>query len=156
MGSGVLARLGGVADKRYSLGHHGLELFAQLVVTFLVAAFGWWTAHLLTAKRDVANERRKQRLTYLLEAYCKLESCAYPHDPTAIWPAFESAIADIQLLGTAKQLALAQKIAHAMAENPNQGASLNELLFDIRQSLRAELQLEIVETQPVVVRFRRN
>lgn len=132
------------------------KLFAQLVVTFLVAAIGWWAAHLFTAKRDVANERRKQRLAYLLEAYRKLESCAHPHDPTTIWPAFESAIADIQLLGSAKQVVLAQQIAHAVANNPDHGASLNELLFDIRQSLREELQLEVVETQPVIVRFQKN
>ena len=132
------------------------KLFAQLVVTFLVAAIGWWAAHVFTSKRDVANERRKQRLAYLLEAYRKLESCAYPHDPSAIWPEFESAMADIQLLGTAKQVALAQQVARAVAESPNQGASLNELLSDIRKSLRAELQLEPIETQPVIVRFRRD
>jgi hypothetical protein len=132
------------------------KLFAQLVVTSFAAAVGWWAAHALTSKRDVANERRKQRLAYLLEAYRKLESCAYPHDPTAIWAAFESAIADIQLLGTPKQVELAQAVARAVADNPDQGASMNELLFDIRQSLRAELQLETIESRPVIVRFRKD
>jgi hypothetical protein len=132
------------------------KLFAQLVVTFLVAAVGWWAAHIFTSRRDAASERRKQRLAYLLEAYRRLESCASPHDPSAIWPAFESAIADIQLLGTAKQVALAQQVARTVAENPDQGASLNELLANIRMSLRAELQLEPVELQPVIVRFRRD
>lgn len=132
------------------------KFFAQLGVTFFAAVIGWWVAHALTSRRDVANERRKQRLAYLLEAYRKLESCAHPHDPEAIWPAFESAIADIQLLGTIKQVALAQQAAHAVAEHPDQGASLNELLTDIRRVLRIELQLDPLETQPVIIRFRRN
>lgn len=130
------------------------KLFAQLLVTFLVAAVGWWAGHSLTAKRDIANERRKQRLSYLLEAYRRLESCANPRDPKSIWPAFESAIADIQLLGTSKQVALAQEVARAVADNQNRGASLNELLFELRQSLRQELQLEVLESQPLIVRFR--
>lgn len=130
------------------------KLFAQLIATFLIAALGWWAAHALTSKRDIANERRKQRLAYLLEAYRKLESCANPHDPTTIWAAFESAMADIQLLGTARQVELAQKVAHSVANNRGKGASLDELLFEIRQSLRAELQLEHIETKPLVVRFR--
>lgn len=33
---------------------------------------------------------------------------------------------------------------------------MNELLFDIRQSLRAELQLEPIESKPVIVRFRKD
>ena len=132
------------------------KLFAQLLVTSLAAAIGWWVAHAFTSRRDIANERRKQRLVYLLEAYRKLESCAFPHDPTSIWNSFETAIADIQLLGTPKQVELAQAVARAVSDNPNEGASLNELLFDIRQSLRAELQLEAINTKPVIVRFRRN
>ena len=131
-------------------------LFSQLSVTFLVAAAGWWAAHALTSKRDAANERRKQRLVYLLDAYRRLESCANPHDPQAIWPAFESAIADIQLLGTARQVELAQQVARAAQENQSKGASLNELLFDIRQSLRVELQLEALTAQPLIVRFRKD
>lgn len=132
------------------------KLFLQLTVTFIVAAVGWWVAHWLTSRRDLTNERRKQRLAYLLEAYRKLEACAYPRDPNAIWPEFESAIADIQLLGSAKQVQLAQQVAKAIAAKPNEGASLDELLSDIRQSLRIELQLEPVSGKPVIVGFREN
>jgi hypothetical protein len=56
------------------------KLFSQLVVTFMVAALGWWAGHFLSSRRDLANERRKLRVTYLLEAYRKLESAAHPSD----------------------------------------------------------------------------
>src|SRR3970040_1763407 len=48
------------------------KLFAQLLATFFVAAFGWWVAHSLSDRRDLANERRKLRVNYLLDAYRKL------------------------------------------------------------------------------------
>jgi hypothetical protein len=59
------------------------KLFAQLLVTFLVAALGWWAAHALSSRRDLANERRKLRVSYLLEAYRKLE--AHPNAQMSLW-----------------------------------------------------------------------
>lgn len=54
---------------------------------------------------------------------------------------FESAIADIQLLGNVDQV----KLAHAFAqENSSNGrGSLDELLNSLRLELRRELELEI-------------
>jgi len=49
------------------------KLFAQLAATFVVAALGWWTAHHPSARRDLANER-KLRVSYLLDAYRRLEN----------------------------------------------------------------------------------
>ena len=127
------------------------ELFAQLVVTFVVAAFGWWAGHYFSAKRDVANERRKLRISYLLEAYRKLEGASNRDDMKAYWPNFESAIADIQLLGSAHQVALARQFSIGMAKNRT--ASLDDLIFDLRQSLRSELQLDPILESVVYLRI---
>ena len=115
-------------------------LFTQLIA-FFVAAFGWWAAHYFSRRRDLANERRKLRVSYLLEAYRKLESASHSKDLKQ-WPNIISAIADIQLLGSAHQVSLAQQFAVEMAKSRT--ASLDELILDLRQTLRSELELEPV------------
>lgn len=125
------------------------KLFIQLIATFLIAALGWCVAHYFTTRRDLANERRKLRIAYLLEAYRKLEN-ASNREPIN-WPLFESAIADIQLLGSTHQVSLARQFAIAMGKNGT--ASLDELIFDLRQSLRSELELEPVSEKVVYMRF---
>jgi hypothetical protein len=76
------------------------KLFAQLAGTIVVAVLAGWFGHYLSARRDVANERRKLRISYLLEAYTKLEGASNRDDLKSHWSQFESAIADIQLLGS--------------------------------------------------------
>jgi hypothetical protein len=130
------------------------KLFVQLIVTFCVAALGWWAVHYLSARRDLSNERRKLRVSYLLEAYRKLESASNRDDPGPQWSSFESAIADIQLLGSERQVSLARQFALEMAKNNT--APLDELIFDLRQSLRSELQLEPVSESVIYLRFPRD
>lgn len=127
------------------------KLFAQLLATGTVAAFGWWAVHYLAARRDLANERRKLHVTYLLEAYRRLESASNREDMPLHWANFESAIADIQLLGSAHQVALARKFAIDMAKDKT--ALLDPLILDLRRSLRAELKLEQVPEAVAYLRF---
>jgi hypothetical protein len=127
------------------------KLFAQLLMTFVVAALGWWAAHYLSARRDLANERRKLRITYLVEAYRRLESASNRDDMTSHWVNFETAIADIQLFGSPHQVTLARQFARAFARDKT--APLDELIFDLRQSLRSELQLEPVSDSVLYLRI---
>lgn len=127
------------------------KLFAQLAVTVIVALAGGWFGHSLSARRDLLNERRKLRITYLLEAYRRLEDAGNRSDPLRSWPQLESAIADIQLLGSPAQVGLARRFAHNMAHDHT--ASLDEIINDLRQSLRKELQLPFVEESVVYFRF---
>lgn len=89
------------------------KLFAQLFATGAVATFGWGAVHYLAARRDLANERRKLRVSYLLEAYRRLESASNREgeEMQQHWSNCESAIADIQLLGSVRQVELARKLA---------------------------------------------
>src|SRR5437879_3796077 len=116
------------------------KLLAQLLVTFAVVVLGWWVGHELSARRDLANDRRKLRVTYLLEAHRKLEVASNRDDPKSNRTQLEVAIADVHLLGSSKQVKAAREFARAMAQNSE--ASLDALLFDLRQSLRNELELE--------------
>jgi type VI protein secretion system component VasK len=64
---------------------------------------------------------------------------------------FASAVADIQLLGTPKQVKLAKTFALEFAQNGT--ASLDELTENLRNSLREELQLEVVSDPIVYLRL---
>jgi Tfp pilus assembly protein PilO len=133
------------------------KLFAQLLVTFIVAALGWWVGHTFSARRDLANERRKLRVNYLLEAYRKLEGAANPSNPKLKRDQLESAIADIQLLGSPLQVKMASEFARSLADTrslaDNSQSSLDDLLFNLRESLRKELHLEGVNEKIIFLRF---
>ncbi len=66
-------------------------------------------------------------------------------------PDFTSAIADIQLLGSLRQVSLARQFAFEIATKRT--SSLDDLLFDLRQSLRAELELDAVSEKIIFLRF---
>ncbi|TAN55990.1 MAG: hypothetical protein EPN26_04480 [Rhodospirillales bacterium] len=129
------------------------QLFAQLAVTFLVAVLGWLVAHYFASQRDLANERRKLRTQYLIEAYRKLESASNRSDDSfeSCFEKFESAIADIQLLGTPMQGKLARAFALEFAKNGT--ASLDALAMNLRSTLRKELQLEDISDSIVYLRL---
>ena len=82
-----------------------------------------------------------------------LESAGNRIDPSSKWSDLESAIADIQLFGIPKQVDMAKRFADEFAEKHT--ASLDELLFDLRETLRIELQLEPVESQIKYLRINR-
>lgn len=77
------------------------ELLVPLLITTTVAILGWIVAHRLEVERDQRNKRREVRLRFLLDAYRRLEAGASrgPIHETKFADGFESAIADIQLLG---------------------------------------------------------
>lgn len=127
------------------------KLFAQLAVTLIVAVLGGWFGHYLSIHRERAGERRKLRVSYLLEAYRRLEGASNRNDSKRYRPDLESAIADIQLLGSPHQVSLATQFAIEMAKART--SSLDDLLFDLRQSLRTELELEPVSEKVIFLRI---
>ena len=113
----------------------------------------WLVGSLLFSKRrDIENDRRKLRTEYLLEAYRRLQSGTHRRgNEKAYWEVLESAVTDIQLLGTPKQAKLAAQFAVDMAENDI--GYLDDLLTDLRASLREELNLEKLVGGSRVLRF---
>ena len=128
-----------------------LALLTPLIITTAVAVLGWIVAHRLTSKRDLANKRRELKIKYLIDAYRQLESAANRSDASSKWSALESAIADIQPFGTPKQVDMAKVFAEEFADH--QSASLDALLFNLRETLRTELQLEPVNARIKYLRF---
>ncbi len=128
------------------------KLFAQLAATFFVTAVGWWVAYYFSKRRDIENDRRKLRTEYLLEAYRRLQSGTHrTGNEKAYWDVLELAVTDIQLLGTPKQAKLAAQFALDMAEKDI--GYLDDLLADLRDSLREELNLERLEGGSRILRF---
>ena len=107
---------------------------------------GWYKVHELNLVRDREYKKREIRVEYLLEAYRKLErNMDRPgrHRDSRGTREFESAIGDIQFLGTVKQIELVVDYLHRK-EQGEEDAPLNRLMKDLRTDLRNELGLEKV------------
>jgi hypothetical protein len=115
-----------------------------------LAIAGWYAVHRFSMNRDQENKRRDLRIQYLLEAYRRLEKAANRRDLSSYARELESALADIQLLGSTQQVLLAHEFAVSMAKNKT--ASLDPLIADIRSELRRELNLEPLTDRIVVFR----
>tara|TARA_B100000315_G_C14233418_1_gene432055 strand:+ start:181 stop:579 length:399 start_codon:yes stop_codon:yes gene_type:complete len=130
-----------------------MSILAPLLITAIVAIIGWFIAHQLSMSRDLKNKRTDLKVKYLIEAYRKLENISHREDPNM--QDFETAIADIQLLGSQKQVELAQNIAKEFAKT--KCADMDDLLKDLRQNLRKVLGLEELSSQDLtIVRWKSN
>ena len=116
-----------------------LPLIGPALAAF-VAVAGWGVAHHLSITKDRNAKQRDMRIQFLLEAYRRLESAANrPEAGKEEQDKFESALADIQLLGTKPQI---EELMRFLAEWNSTGASINPLLELLRAHLREELNLE--------------
>lgn len=111
--------------------------------------------HYFNSKRDNENEKRKIRVLYLFDTYRKLEMQLNREiGREEMKVAFESAIADIQLLGTKRQIDLALGYIEEQAMGCEEG--IEKLLGLLRDDLRAELGLSKSTAKVVVFRFPRH
>lgn len=118
-----------------------LPLFGPALAAFVVIV-GWGVSHRLSITKDQDAKQREMRIQFLLEAYRRLESAANrPEAGKEEQDKFESALADIQLLGTKPQV---EELMRFLAEWNSAGgkASINPLLELLRTHLREELHLE--------------
>jgi len=126
----------------------------KYTVPAVVAVIGWFAAHQFNVYRDRQNKRRDLRVQFLLDAYRRLESAANrPKKTEEQALAFESAVADIQLLGTADQVAATVRYLHEHASGD--GAQIDEVLRLLRNNLRKEVGLPGKVENAVVFRFTR-
>ncbi len=107
-----------------------------------VAILGWGVSHYLSVSKDQKAKQRDMRIQFLLEAYRRLEAAANrPESGKEEQDRFESALADIQLLGTKTQIEELMRFLEQW--NSTEGnASINSLLELLRTHLREELGLE--------------
>ncbi len=122
-----------------------------ILIPATVIILGWVVAHALTVRRDTIAKRRDLRAQYLLEAYRKLADFAGRDNalPEAK-RAFESAVADIQLLGTPTQIDTLLVFLNEFVQDTN--TSISPVLSLLRDEIRKELNLEL--KIPIVHQFR--
>jgi hypothetical protein len=125
-----------------------------LLIPTVVAIVSWFVGSWLSVRRDRANKRRDLRVQYLIEAYRRLVTASNRNPSQSQFEDLESAVDDIQLFGTPKQVAAAQEFARRMAEDRE--APLDMLLADLRADLRKELKLDPIEGDRVFLRFGKN
>lgn len=66
------------------------------------------TSSVPVSRKDMATRRRELIVSYLVDAYRKLEKSANAVTPEESWAGIASAIADIQLFGSSGQVELAR------------------------------------------------
>lgn len=114
-------------------------VLTAIVPALLAAVVGGAVVHLLTRRRDAENERRKQRLEYLLSAYRALAHSAHRDLQGERGERFEGALDDILMLGSPEQIGAARRVISALAAD--RAASIDGLIVSLRRDLRAELDL---------------
>lgn len=126
-----------------------LQVFVSAFVALFVVALG----HAFTVRRDRQNRRQEQRIDYLISVYrafCKANNHPRLYE---VAEEIEQAVADVQLFGTPQQVRLVQQFADDLGTR--QEASLNEILIELRDSLRAELGADPLSMRQVWLRVGR-
>jgi len=130
------------------------QLLIPLVVTSIVAISGWIVGHRLNAERDLQNKRVELRIKYLLEAYRNLEASVETEVSRENLKILESAISDVQLLGSPDQvdkiLAWSSQFTKAGTQKD---VNLQDVLEDLRSSLRKDLGLPKIDKKIRHVKF---
>jgi hypothetical protein len=126
------------------------QFVIQSTITIAVAAIGWIIAHRLTSERDAINKRKEMRLKYLVDLYRKIERrLGGTIDSQDIADDISTAVADLQLFGDSNQVRSAREIAKSFAGVHTETLDISILLFELCNTIRAELQLPPLE-EPVM------
>jgi uncharacterized protein YigA (DUF484 family) len=105
--------------------------------------------HLMTRRRERDKKLAEARIEQLIRSWKQIERASNTEKVTdraeldRRYDELEQAIASIVLLGAKREVGAARKLAVALTEGADRSA--NELLQLLRDSLRAELELEPVE-----------
>lgn len=123
------------------------DLLIPLIVTTTFGLFGWFVTHLLSSERDRAIKRRELRTERLIRAFGALLDLKAYSDPSTrpvdVARNAESALSELQLFGTKKQLQLLKRIQY----------DVEPLVDELQNDLRSELKLERHREEPIWIRF---
>lgn len=125
----------------------------QVLVSALVALVVVSLTHAFTSYRDRQNRRREQRINYLVNVYRAFSKANMHPKLYEVAGELEQAVADVQLFGTPKQVRLVRQFARDLGTE--QSAQINDLLVELRESLRAELGAAPIPRDNVWLRVKR-
>jgi hypothetical protein len=119
--------------------------FWKIGLPALIAISVAFVSHQLAVSRQLAEQRRKQKIDYLISSFTSLMMYSNNRDKEAVSHLRNASIA-IQFLGTSEQSKLMQEFIDTLSEGKS--AELDPLLFSLRNDIRSELNLEKI-TGPV-------
>jgi hypothetical protein len=112
--------------------------YTALIIPSALIVLGWIITHHLSARRDLANRRREQRVKYLIETYrVFVRAMDREGNLTEISDELQVALADLQFLGNEEQMKAARTVALTLAATSRLYTA--ELLLAIRKELRREM-----------------
>ena len=113
----------------------------DLIIQCIITVIGWIVVYIFAIRQNTQIKKKEVTIEYLIQAWGKLEKASNRKD-NRYNTEIETAIADIQLFGTNRQIELAQQFAEEIARNKESSAL--DLLVLLREDLRKELKLERV------------
>lgn len=122
----------------------------DLIIQCIITVIGWIVVYIFAIRQNTQIKKKEDTIEYLIQAWGKLEKASNRKD-NRYNTEIETAIADIQLFGTKRQIELAQQFAEEIARNKE--SSTLELLVLLREDLRKELKLERVPRKFKFLRF---
>ena len=122
----------------------------DLIIQCIITVIGWIVVYIFAIRQNTQIKKKEVTIEYLIQAWGKLEKASNRKN-NRYNTEIETAIADIQLFGTKRQIELAQQFAEEIARNKE--SSTLELLVLLREDLRKELKLERVPRKFKFLRF---
>lgn len=122
----------------------------DLIIQCIITVIGWIVVYIFAIRQNTQIKKKEVTIEYLIQAWGKLEKASNRKD-NRYNTEIETAIADIQLFGTKRQIELAQQFAEEFARNKD--SSTLDLLVLLREDLRKELKLERVPKKFKFLRF---
>lgn len=117
-------------------------LVATIGIPGALVVAGWFLAHWLTARRELAAKRREARLKALEAAFMRIATSSNrPFSPEII-EKLETFVSEIQLYGTPVQIDLMAQVVEGFKRG--EPVSYDAILADLRNTIRKELRLEPV------------
>jgi len=121
---------------------------------------GWFVINWFDSCRDRNNKLRDLKTEYLIDAYVKIASGAgtnmYLNDPK-YQEDFRSALINIQLFGSEKEIELIQNAINKKTINDSiYIIDLDPILFELRKSLRDELNITQTDKKIQWINFQKN
>ena len=119
------------------------KLAATIGIPTVVIVAGWFFVHWLNGRRDIAIRKREARLKALEAAYMRLATSSNRPLTDKSMDDIETFVSEIQLYGTPRQIQLMTEIVEGF-KKPNNVVSYDEILADLRDTIRKQLNLEPV------------
>lgn len=122
------------------------KMMVTLGVPAVIVVAGWFFGHWLTARRELASRKREARVKALEAAYMRLATSSNREQTPEMLDKLETFVSEIQLYGTPRQIELMGHLVETYIGPPGV-VSYDELLRDLRDTIRTELTLEPLQGQ---------